>query len=359
MTYTVQMGERPYYGLRGNLHIHTTDSDGTGSYEEVGRFAAEVGLDFIVLTDHNRFLPEHEGWIGRTLVLVGEEVHDPRRKPESSHLLCFQIREDVASYGADPQAVIDAVSAQGGFTFLAHPFERDAPAFLHEPNISWRDWDVEGYAGIELWNYMSEFKARITGRASAILYAFFPDLAARGPFPETLAKWDKLLRQKPVAALGGSDAHAVTYHMGPLSRKVQPYEYLFRGVTTHLLSPKPLSGEIERDKATLYAALRTGQSFVAYERPGPAAGFAFWAQSGTAWATMGQTLKAEGAIELRAVAPAICRLRLLRDGQIVARACSDHLTLVTEKPGIYRVEADRRHAGLWRGWIWSNPIHIL
>jgi len=358
MTYTVQMGERQYHGLRGNLHIHTTSSDGAASHEEVGRIAAKAGLDFIVITDHNRFLPQHEGWIERTLVLVGEEIHDPNRKPQSSHLLCFQIREDVAPHAADPQAVIDAVSAQGGFTFLAHPFERDAPEFLREPNISWRDWDVEGYAGIELWNYMSEFKARIKGRASAILYAFVPDLAGLGPFSETLAKWDELLQSRPVAALGGSDAHAGTYHLGPLSRQVQPYEYLFRGVNTHLLSLEPLTGEVEHDKAALYAALRSGQGFVAYERPGPAAGFTFWAQSGATDATMGQTLRAEGTIEFRAVAPQICRLRLLRDGQTIAQARSDRLTLVTDRPGVYRVEAYRRHAGRWRGWIWSNPIYV-
>lgn len=358
MAYTVLMGGRRYYGLRGNLHIHTTDSDGSGSHEEVGRIAAEAGLDFIVLTDHNRFLPEHEGRIERTLVLVGEEVHNPNREPQSSHLLCFQIGEDVAPYAADPQAVIDAVSAQGGFTFLAHPFERDAPDFLREPNISWRDWGVEGYVGIELWNYMSEFKARITDRASAILYAFVPDLAGLGPFSETLTKWDDLLRTRPVAALGGSDAHAMTYRLGPISRKVQPYEYLFRGVNTHLLSAEPLTGEIEQDKAVIYSALRTGQGFLAYERPGAAAGFAFWAQSGSAGATMGQTLQAEGAITLRAVAPAACRLRLLRDGQTVGRTQGDRLTLITDKPGVYRVEAHRRHAGRWRGWIWSNPIYI-
>ena len=358
MAYTVEIGRRRFYGLRGNLHMHTTHSDGTKTHRELGQIAEEAGLDYLVVTDHNVLVPEGEGQYGKTLVLVGEEVHDTERTPQSSHTLCFEIDQDVAEYASDPQRLVDAVAAQGGFTFLAHPYERDAPPFLPEPNISWRDWQVTGYAGIELWNYMSEFKGALRSKARTVLSAYVPALTASGPYPETLSKWDELLSARPVAALGGSDAHSKTYHLGPLSRQVQSYAYLFRCVNTHLLTEEPMTGDLGHDRATIYAALRAGRGFLGYEQPGPIAGFAFWARSGDAEATMGETLAMQGTVELRVTCPKPADVRLLRDGRTVAHVRGRRLALVGHHPGVYRVEAYRRYAGRQRGWIFSNPIYV-
>lgn len=358
MAYTVEIGNRRFYGLRGNLHMHTLLSDGAKGHQDLGRIAAQAGLDFIVVTDHNVYRPDLDGWVGDTLVLVGEEVHDPERQPQSSHTLCFAIREDVSPHGGDPQALMAAVLAQGGFTFLAHPFERDVAEFLPEPNISWRDWGVDGYAGIELWNTMSEFKSVLKTKAQAVLYAYAPDLAISGPYPETLHKWDELLAERRVAALGGSDAHGMVYQLGPFTRTVHPYDYLFRCVNTHLLSEEPLDGNLEHDRAVIYGALRIGRGFLGYERPGGIAGFGFSARSGGHEATMGETLAFRDMVELRVSVPGRARVRLLRNGQAVAQAVDSRLQLVSHVPGVYRVEAYRRHAGRERGWIFSNPIYI-
>jgi hypothetical protein len=358
MGYTLKIGSRRFHGLRGNLHMHTPLSDGTKGHAELGGIAAEAGLDFIVVTDHNVYQPGLDGWVGDTLILVGEEIHDPERQPQSSHTLCFAIQKDVVAHGADPEALMGAVVSQGGFTFLAHPFERDVAEFLPEPNISWRDWEVDGYAGIELWNYMSEFKSVLKNKVHAVLYAYAPDLAVVGPYPETLRKWDELLVERRVAAFGGSDAHGTVYHIGPLSRVVQPYSYLFGCINTHLLSEEPLNGDLEHDKAVLYEALRMGRGFLGYERPGEIAGFSFWARSGSNEATMGETLVFEDRVELRVSVPYRARLRLLRNGQLVAQAENNHLVSISHAPGVYRLEAYRQHVGRERGWIFSNPIYV-
>jgi hypothetical protein len=365
MAYSLQMGDREareeartFQALRGNLHMHTHLSDGTRSHQELGQIAASAGLDFIIVTDHNVYRPGLDAYVDGTLVLVGEEVHDPARALQSSHLLCFDIHSDVAPYAADPQAVIDAVSQQGGFTFLAHPFEHDAADFLPEPNISWRDWHVEGYAGIELWNYMSEFKGAIANKAQAILHAYVPALSAQGPYPETLARWDELLRSRPVAAFGGSDAHGTVYHLGPLSREVQPYSYLFRALNTHLLVDEPFTGHIDHDRALVYHALRAGRGFLGNEQLHPIAGFSFWARSGAALATIADEIELSERVAIHVTAPAPCRLRLLRDGQVIVAAHTDRLHVIGRHPGVYRVEALRRHGGRWRGWIYSNPIYV-
>jgi len=359
VAYTVQIGKRQFHVLRCNLHMHTVHSDGTATHQELAAIAHEAGLDVIVVTDHNVLVMNQEGWVGQTLVLVGEEIHDPNRRPQSSHTLCFGIKHDLAALGADPQALQDGVAVVGGFTFIAHPFERDSAPFLPEPNISWRDWSVTGYAGIELWNTMSEFKSAMKSKAHAVLLANVPALAITGPYPETLRRWDELLRTRPVAALGGSDAHANVYHLGPIERTVHPYDYLFRCVNTHLLGTEPLNGDLAHDRAIVYDALRHGRGFLGYEQPGSISGFYFLARSAGAEATMGEALAVGGPVELRVHCPGPARLRLLRDGQVVVRTRGSELTYLTHRPGVYRVEAGRRLAGRERGWIFSNPIYVV
>ncbi|MGD8737003.1 MAG: hypothetical protein PVJ85_09640, partial [Anaerolineae bacterium] len=250
------------------------------------------------------------------------------------------------------------VTEHGGFSFLAHPFERDVADFLPEPNISWRDWQVRGYAGIELWNYMSEFKGALGNRADAVLYAYAPGLAISGPYPETLAKWDELLQTRRVSALGGSDAHGMVYSMGPITRVVQPYDYLFRCVNTHLLTEEPLTGELDHDRAVVYRALQAGHGFLGYEQPAPIRGFACWARSGDAEATMGEELSLDAMLEVCVRTPAPGRIRLLRDGTPVAVVQGERLTFRGHKAGVYRVEVYRRYAGRERGWIFGNPIYV-
>jgi hypothetical protein len=108
----------------------------------------------------------------------------------------------------------------------------------------------------------------------------------------------------------------------------------------------------------VYDALVAGRGFVGYEQPGPVGGFTFWARSGEEEATMGETLTLENTLELRMTTPSRARLRLLRNGKVVAQAQDGHLALLTHSPGVYRVEAYRRYAGRQRGWIFGNPIYV-
>jgi hypothetical protein len=101
-----------------------------------------------------------------------------------------------------------------------------------------------------------------------------------------------------------------------------------------------------------------GHGFLGYERPGAIAGFSFWAQSGGNEATMGESLPFQGMAELRISAPERARLRLLRNGQVIAQTVDSRLVSISHVPGVYRVEAYRRHTGRERGWIFSNPIYV-
>ncbi len=347
------------YEVVGNPHVHTVYSDGKGLHREVATAAAEAGLDFVITTDHNVWVRSVEGYYDSVLLLSGEEVHDVRRIPQASHLLIYGAEAEMVPYAADPQGLIDAVNQRGGLCFLAHPFEIGSPLSIDLAPIPWDDWEVEGFVGIELWNAMSEFKGLLWGLPAALFYAYVPDLAFRGPFRETLRRWDELLAAgKRVCVIGGSDAHGKTYRLGPLRRKVFPYADLFRRVNTHVLIERPFSGDLETDKRLLYDGLRAGRTWVGYDALASTKGFRFHARSGVNTATIGDELVRAAAVILEVETPARGDIRLVRNGRVVARTRGATLRHTTAEAGVYRVEVWRTFRGRRRGWIFSSPIYV-
>lgn len=341
----------------GSIHLHTTSSDGAASHEQVTHMAAKAELDFLIVTDHNVLTRDKDGWYGNVLLLVGEEIHDTQRVPEANHYLAFGIEQDIAHHARTPQAVIDAANAQGGFGFIAHPFEH-SPPFTGESELPWVDWQVVGYTGLEIWNYMSEFKSYLHNLSRALLLVFFPQVAIRGPFPETLAKWDELLRERKTPAIAGTDAHGNTYRLGPLHRAVLPYEHCLRAVRMHILTPEPFNRQLEHDQELVYEALRGGHGFVAYDAIGDASGFLFKARSRTEAASMGQEISLGEGIRLEVSSPLRADLRLLKDGQVIAREQAKTLSYAAQEKGVYRVQAYRRHLLRSRNWVLTNPIYV-
>jgi hypothetical protein len=341
----------------GSIHLHTTASDGAASHEEVSQIASQAGLDFLIVTDHNVFTTGKDGWYGDVLLLVGEEIHDTERVPEANHYLALGIRERIVGLRRGTQEVIDAVNTQGGFGFVAHPFEH-SPSFTGEPELPWIDWQVTGYSGLEIWNYMSEFKSYLHSLPRALLLIFFPQIVMRGPFRETLAKWDELLRSRKTVAIAGTDAHGNTYRVGPLRRPVLPYEHCFKAARTHILTPRSFKRELEHDKELVYEALRNGNCFTAYDAIGDASGFRFTGRSGQQTATVGQDIPLGTGVDFEILSPLRAELRLIRDGELVARAQGSQLTYSTGEGGVYRVEAYRRHLLKRRGWVFTNPIYV-
>lgn len=339
----------------GNLHMHTPFSDGEAYHAEIAAAAEAAGLDFVVTTDHNVWVGGPEGYYGKVLLLVGEEVHDNQRRPQANHCLIYGADAELCLHAESPQAMIDAAGARDALTFLAHPI--DPPlGFAHEEGLSWVDWEIENYTGLEIWNVMSEFKAHIPNRLLALWYAFKPKGAIRGPFRETLAIWDNLLAAgRRVAAIGGADAHGTTYSLGPLSRVVLPYDYLFRCVNVHLIVDRPLSRDIAADKQTIYKALANGRCWVGNDLLGSTAGFRFTARSMTNSAGIGEELKRAAAVTYEIEAPAAGHIRLIRAGKgVVAAANGRTLKYTSADAGAHRVEVHLNG----KGWIFSNPIYV-
>jgi hypothetical protein len=349
--------------LVANLHMHTPYSDGQGSHAAIAQAALRTGLDVVITTDHNIYVSGldryYENDERKLLLMVGEEIHDMLRQPQKNHLLVFGAGRELCSFAPEPQRLLDQVNQAGGLAFIAHPV--DPPlAFIGEQDLSWVSWDVRGFTGIELWNGLSELKSVAHNYLDGLFYAFFPQYIARGPLPAALQRWDDLLRSgRKVVAIGGADAHALPMRLGPLRRTLFPYEFHFKAVNTHLITPTPLGGDLFHDRRMILDALRQGHAFVGYDLPASTRGFTFTARGRSQTAQMGDDITLDDGITFQIRLPFATECRLLRDGQPIKEWHDREFIIhVANQPGIYRVESYVQFLGRRRGWIFSNPIYV-
>ena len=347
----------------GNLHCHSRYSDGMGSHNTIARAALNAGLDFVVVTDHNVYVDGMDGYrfLGekRILLLVGEEIHDQGRVPQKNHMLVYETQQELAPLAVEPQRVIDAAAEAGGLTFLAHPIDPPAPS-AGEADLSWVSWDIEGFTGIEVWNYLSGIKAIIPTTLKKYVFALFPALGVRGPLPESLALWDQLTAGgRKIVGIGNADAHEMPARLGPFPLILFKYEDVFRAVNTHILSEEPLNGNLEHDRAVIFDCLRRGHAFIGYDLPAATRGFTFSAAGDEQTGIMGDSIPLGDGVTLQIKLPQAANIRLIHNGEVTERwDQSEAAHLTVRKPGVYRCEASRSFLGANRTWILSNPIYI-
>lgn len=347
-----------------NLHMHTIYSDGTGSHQDIAKAALRAGLDVVITTDHNVLVQGIEGYHQsdqrRVLLLVGEEVHDRTRSPQKNHLLVIGAQREMSNYAPNPQNLIDQVYRAGGLSFIAHPNE-SALKMFGEDDISWVDWEIRGFTGIELWNNLSEFKTVSQRLTQAVFHAFFPQYMAHAPLTQTLKKWDELTAKgQKVVAVGGSDAHALKFHAGPIQKTLYPYHFHFQCINNHLLVEHALTDDFMEDRRMVLNALKSGHSFIGYDLPASTRGFRFTAQGMDKTVSIGDEIRLGNGVTLQIRMPEKAECRLVSNGKVL-RTWKDReiCAHVVAQPGVYRVECYREYLGETRGWIFSNPIYVL
>jgi hypothetical protein len=346
-----------------NLHMHTTYSDGTGTHQDIGEAALQAGIDVVIVTDHNVYVQGMDRYYQRenqrALLLVAEEVHDPTRQPQKNHLLVVGAGREMATYSANPQRLLDQVAKAGGMGFIAHPRDPELKA-LGEDDISWVDWDVRGFTGLELWNGMSEMKSVVHGKLDGLFYAYFPQYIARGPHESVLEKWDELTgKGQKIVAVGGSDAHCFHMHLGPLHRTIFPYAFHFRAINTHIITDNPLTGDLAADRTAVMDAFRRGHAYVGYDLPASTRGFRFAGQAKNGSVLMGDEVRVGNGVTLQIRLPGKAECRLVCNGKAIRTWRNQEIcTHIASQPGVYRVESYLEYLGRRRGWIFSNPIYI-
>ncbi len=347
---------RDWHEAAGAVHLHSDFSDGALPIPEIAAIAGDMGLDFLLFSDHNTLAPRRlglEGWHGRTLVLAGCELNDEN---DRNHYLAFRIRREIPA-GLTARQNVRRVARQGGFGVIAHPAEKRSFSDAYPP-YPWTDWDVDGFDGIEIWNQMSEWLEGVTRRNIA-WRIWHPLRSIRFPVWTTLDRWDRLNRKRRVVGLGGIDVHAFEYRvLGLFPVALYPYKVQFKSIRMHLLTAKPLRPEVvptpAAAEATVFEALAAGRAFIVNHSLGDGRGFRFWAERAGKRHPMGSRLARSGNVLLRAEAPLPGRMRLLRDGRVAREEHGRSVRMRTSESGVYRIEIFRRN----RGWIYSNPIVI-
>jgi hypothetical protein len=335
----MEMLDDGYHDVAGIIHIHTTYSDGGGTFTDVARVANAQGLDYLVTTDHNTLQPlrdGHQGWHSTVLVMVGTEI-----STRDGHYLAMNVREDI-DRDQPTQAIIDEVNRQGGLGFIAHPYFKKR---------RWTNWQVHGFTGIEAYNTAHDTFDENMLRLAAWGMTMPPDwlyLSIIDRPYDPLSAWDHLIaRDGPVVGIGSADAHEVRV----FGLKFASYDIMFKLVRTHVLLP----GDTALSDAAFYDALRRGHAYISIDLVTDARGVEFPAQDRRrVLGVMGDRVPLAANLQLSTVLPAPAHLTLFRDGQAVAHTTARVWQVPVSEPGAYRVEALRQN----KPWIMSNPIYV-
>ena len=179
--------DHPYRGLtngewlRGNLHTHTTNSDGANRPQRVINDYAKLGHDFLAITDHDTYTSpkDYRKWNDKGMVLIpGNEVS--ANGPHIVHVGADRLVEPAARR----QELINSIAAGKGLAVIAHP------NWLNEFDgtkiTQMQEW--VGYHGLEIYN-------GLIGRLSGS--------------PYSTNKWDILLSQgRQLWGFAHDDSHA-------------------------------------------------------------------------------------------------------------------------------------------------------
>ena len=214
--------------VRGDLHCHTRYSDGDSRPSEMLRAAAEAGLDFLGVTDHNNVAHHAEygqGGGGLPIVIPGIEV-----TTYGGHWNAWgtdrwwEFRNPNGP--AVEQAMASAAEA-GAFVSVNHPKPFGPP---------WEYHDIRSFHAVEVWNGPWD---RLNSHA--------------------LSFWESRLRAgQRLVAVGGSDTH-VLRSLDPDPRHAQA-----PGMPTTWIEAGP-----SPDAQAILDGLRGGRTFVSASPAGP------------------------------------------------------------------------------------------
>ncbi len=178
---------------RGNLHCHTSNSDGELHPDEVIRRYQEAGYHFLAITDHNRFTDSKQYNKESFILIPGIEVDTAQPDPlRIYHCVGIPGKDsrrafaDGEAFKADTwegiqsaQKLIEELSEKGMMSFFCHPVwsRLDLEDYL----------DLDGCFSLEIYNHGCEMANR-TG------------LAVRD--------WDSLLRRgRRIWGIATDDCH--------------------------------------------------------------------------------------------------------------------------------------------------------
>jgi len=220
---------------KGDLHCHSTHSDGDSSVREVIASAESKGLDYFVITDHDGSMdgsptqwydPDYHS--DQMVMLYGVEWTTGLGHGNVWASAPFDYGDLWLAHRAqDAQMAIDAAHTQNALFSINHP-----STFLGRP------WEYEAYEGIdsiEIWNSMY----------------LLPNFS----FVATRVFWDDhLLSGQRIPGVGGSDTHQLAGFESNFLRHAEPTTWVYAE---------------ERTAEAILAGIRAGRVSVSDEPHSP------------------------------------------------------------------------------------------
>ncbi|MCW3991652.1 MAG: CehA/McbA family metallohydrolase [Candidatus Bathyarchaeota archaeon] len=135
--------------FRGNLHTHSSNSDGNLTVKQLVSLYRRCGYDFLSITDHGKLTETGGLSTPEFLLIPGEEVIVGTSEAGTLlHIVAINIEMELPVGEADsdesPQRAIDLVREQGGEAVVAHPYWS---------GLTFNDLiGLEDYLGLEVYN---------------------------------------------------------------------------------------------------------------------------------------------------------------------------------------------------------------
>lgn len=199
---------------KGDTHLHTTNSDGKMTIEKLISECKKLGLDFMIVTDHNYNTVKESHFDENMLVIQGQELTD-----YNGHINIWgaKVPQDPPHKLDTKEDFLDLVNKckeAGATVSLNHPFCSNCPFRLEKDDFP--------FDTVEVWNAVQH-----------------------SDNVKNLKWWsEQLLKGKKIMAVGGSDHHQ---NYGPISFLASP--------TTIVLSE-------EKTAPAILKAMREGRSVV-------------------------------------------------------------------------------------------------
>jgi hypothetical protein len=352
----------------GPVHVHSEAShDSRGTLGEIWAAAAEQGLDFVLVADHNALQSaavEHRGVLlalaeevsthpGHWLLLGGGEDWRDNTHPD---------RLDVAHAAPLARAggTTGLLRPGGPLLFLAHPTG---------PN-TWDDPDFTDYDGMEIWNADLEWRwgdgildwIHVLATLPVRPVEAMVHLVDR---PDPALRWfDRESQNRSLAALCSVDTHQQIDLTDSWKLDFPTYRQMFSLARMHVLVGRPRSRDPEADVLALYDALGAGRAYCSFDVLADGSGLGFEVTSSGSDVPMGSRAVWSPDARMTLNLPPAgdwARVELFRNGEMVAEGHGRTLQFDLTRPGVYRIEVLLPTPGLrggWKPWIMTNPVYL-
>jgi hypothetical protein len=341
-----------FYDYKLSQNIHTHLSLGSGTTASIVSEAKHTHQDFLLFTDVlSDAYAEEDRYLNQIGLLFGNKKIAPTFRE-----ITYKLKKTDLSTKAD--LMIESPSLSTGFD-LKHleSSVADGIEVFNLKVLSQKSWE----------------KSKISTLWSILLYPFNPRLSLMRLFIEPLEElriFDQISQKKPFSMFLGAEVSARAIPITNLIMKLPSYERVLGVGSQHLLLPSEMTGNIELDKATVIAALKSGKFYISFDELGDPSGFeAFVVNSkNKKFAFLGDEIKYDNDKEIYFKLPAqpniFFEVVLFKNGVRIDHLNTFEGSFKVKSPGIYRIQVRLSprlplpDAVKWLTWIYTNNFYF-